>query len=281
MVHLIVDGLANLLTGTVDPVLPAGSVGPTRPGAAADLPAISMSIAIDDVHGIGIARFVRSGDVLQQHVADIIVAIDPATFVSDLRRLRLSPLPLRQSPTALSSDFGPQDISVVNVSSATGMPYRMVDVPTRKDEFSLDPAAAELTFGVAQTQGDRLEVTHWTVGWRDAIVGYRYSGGLVLEVWAATAAQADDLSRKVETRIAGDPSAVRRAGFGKLHPAGLQPTENLVHQPPSGSPFTVWKQALSYRFSFESEEGGEPSGEGVIRRINVDTRPPREEWAVG
>jgi hypothetical protein len=281
MVHLIVDGLVNLLSGAPNPLLPAASIGPARPSTAAELPAIAVAVTIDDIGGTGLARFIRSGNVLQQHVAQVSVAIDPATFVDDLRHLRLAPLPMKQNPASLTEDFGDLDVTVVNVTALPHLPYRMTDRPAHREEFSLDAASAELTFGAAQAPGDRLEVTHWTVGWRDDIVGYRYAGLLGLEIWAGSAAQTDDLSRKVESRVAADGATLRRAGFGKLHPASLKPTENLFQQPPSGSPFAAWKQGLGFRFSFESEQGGDPTSDGVIKRIKVDTRPPRESWAVG
>jgi hypothetical protein len=56
----------------------------------------------------------------------------------------------------------------------------------------------------------------------------------------------------------------------KFQPASLEPVENIRHDPPVGSPFSVWKQRLGYKFAFEAEEGGELSSGIPIKRIDVD-----------
>ena len=50
----------------------------------------------------------------------------------------------------------------------------------------------------------------------------------------------------------------------------LRPAENVSHVPVVGSAFPVWVQTLEYRFTFESEDGGELSSGIPIKRIDVD-----------
>jgi len=43
-----------------------------------------------------------------------------------------------------------------------------------------------------------------------------------------------------------------------------------LHNPPVGSPFSVWNQKLSYTFVFEAEEGGDLSSGIPIKLIDVN-----------
>jgi hypothetical protein len=114
----------------------------------------------------------------------------------------------------------------------------------------------------------------------DDVLGDRYRGLLVLELWAQSASDVDSLSRKVQSRLAGPTSLTREKGFMLVRPADLDPAENVLYQPATGSAFPVWKQRLAYRFVFEYETGAEPTGGGPIKRIDVDVTRPRESFAV-
>jgi hypothetical protein len=45
-------------------VLPSGSIGPRRPGASADLPAVALSVSVDVAESLGFARLVRGSEQL-------------------------------------------------------------------------------------------------------------------------------------------------------------------------------------------------------------------------
>jgi len=70
--------------------------------------------------------------------------------------------------------------------------------------------------------------------------------------------------------LRSDLKTLRQKGFLKLQPEKLEAAENTLHAPPVGSPFSVWKQKLSYTFLFEAEEGGELSSGIPIKQIDVD-----------
>lgn len=100
--------------------------------------------------------------------------------------------------------------------------------------------------------------------------GERYNGTLTLEIWANSLPEADGISRKLQSKLRSNPSDLFHRGFIRLRPANLGPVENMLHDPPAGSSFPVWKQRLGYRFVFETEEERESGGGGPITRIDVD-----------
>jgi hypothetical protein len=141
-------------------------------------------------------------------------------------------------------------------------------------------ASAQIVFGGAQLTGEKLEVVHWTVTWRDDIVGDRYRGMLLLELWASSPSQIGTLARRLQQRLQTQLALLRQKGFVALRPASLDPAETSLYEPPSGSAFPVWRQRLSYRFVFEAEEGGELSSGVPIERIAVDVTQPQESFSV-
>lgn len=281
MMQLIVDRMAEILTGSADPVTPAGSAGARVPDNGSQIPAVVISLSIDSTRGTGFGRFIRSGNVLAEHTAAVQVARNPDTFPDDLTHLRVAPLPLRRNPDSSSEDFGAEDIQVSNVTDPVHpIDYRFVDPPHAREEYRIDEEQAEIVFGAPQTEGDTLQVTHWTVTWRDDIVGERYSGLISLEVWSARADQATTMSKNLQDRLLQGNGDLREKGFMKLQPAALEPLETVQYAPPTGSPLQVWKQRMSYRFAFEAEEGGEISDGLPIKRIDVDIKHPRETFSV-
>ena len=162
-------------------------------------------------------------------------------------------------------------MQIVNVSNP-GSPvvYQMVAQPTTPHEFSLDAARAEVRFGQAQTPGDQLSVSHWTMTWRDDIRALRYNGTLHLTVWAGTFATVDTIARRLQDRLRTEPSLLQDKGFVQLRPASLAPALEAQHEPPGGAAFSAWQQTLEYVFTFEGEEGGELSSGGTIERVDVD-----------
>jgi hypothetical protein len=111
-------------------------------------------------------------------------------------------------------------------------------------------------------------------------LGDRYSGAMMLEIWATSLSQVDDIARKLQSRLRSSVQLLRQKGFMKLQPASLDPAEYMQYEPPSGSAFPVWKQRLSYRFVFEFEEGGELSSGVPIKQIGVNVKQPQESFSV-
>jgi len=261
--HRIVDEIIEHLSGTA-------VVGTRQPSRADELPRAVLSLSLTD-DGDCLGRFIGSGFRLVQNTAIVEVAPGPEAFATDLRSLQIWPLPLRKDPASRTEDFSEQDLAVANVTDVDHrVGYRMVDEPTRAEEYKLDLHRGRIVFGQPQTPGERIEVVHWTVAWREDIRVERYDGVVLLEIWASNSDQVDEIARRLQDKLQSDRAGLRRRGFLKLRPIALSPIENQEQSPPTGSAFRVWKQRLEYRLVFEAPEGGELSGGARIRRIDVD-----------
>jgi hypothetical protein len=281
MLSLVVDRCTELLAAQPEPVLPPASIAAKRPASGAEVPAIVLAISIENTKGSGFARFIRSGDAVVKHTAVIEVRAAPEAFSADLRALQIAPLPLRKNPAAQTRAFSQEDIELRNVTDPLQTRlYRLTEQPTQQHEYRLEMPAAILRFGLPQVAGDKLEVVHWTVTHRDDILGDTYRGAMTFEIWANQINQADEIVRKLQARLHGNPALIRQKGFALLQPASLEPAEHVVYAPPTGSPFSVWQQHIGYRFVFAYEEGGELSSGAPIKQIDVDMIQPPESFSV-
>lgn len=276
--YQVIDKFAEVAVSVPDPVLPIGKVGWMRPAGSGDLPLLVLSASVSDSRNIGLNRFIRSGDAMVQSTSVVPVRASEDTFSPSHQRLRLAPLPLRRSPESITEEFSEKDVQITNVTSQNNpVPYHFTTNPTRSDEYRIDPIRAEVIFGLPQKEGDLLQVNHWTVSWHNEILGLRASGEVIAEVWADRLAKADEISRKLQRRIYKDVGLLREKGFLKLAPGSVGPVERSLYSPPAVSGFQVWKQTLTYRFTFELEEGGEVSSGIPIKRIDVNMRGPQGE----
>jgi len=269
--YAIVESFAQLVSAPPDPVVAAGRVGAQKPSTPGDLPAIVISLTIDNQRTTGLGRVSRSGELITRTSTIVEVSATPDTFSSDLRHLRLSPLPLRRNPASAERSFTAGDIQVRNVSDAAHpVSYRLTSRPTERDMFEIDVEQAGISFGLPQTLGDKLEVVHWTITWRDDIEGVAYRGLMNAELWAGNRNDVTTVARKLQDRLASQRPLTRQLGFSMLQGATLLAAEQTLYAPAVGSPFEVWRQALAYRFGFEAEAPAQDSSGGSIRRIDVD-----------
>jgi len=269
--YLVIDRLVEALTSGSDPILSADRLGPKKPAGAVEIPAIVFSLRLDQAQGAGLGRFVRAGDSIVQSTSIIEVVPSLDTFSQNLKFLRILPLPLKRNPSSTGSTFSANDLSIRNVTQLNNqIDYTFTDKPTQPTEYTVKTATAEIIFGSAQTFGDKLEVTHWTVTWRDEILGDTFRGQIVMEIWANSSNQSRELSRRLQDKLRTSRSLLRGKGFVGLKPATLKPAENISHVPVVGSAFPVWIQALEYGFTFEAEDGGELSSGIPIKRIDID-----------
>lgn len=271
MMNLVIDKFVEVLLMAPTPVLASGNVGLKKPSGSGDVPAIFISLNIESNKGNGIGRFIRAGDTIAKNTNVTEVKSSTEAFLNDFKLLRLWPLPLKKNPSSVEEKFTELDVQVKNVTDPnTSVDYRMVDEPIQKEEFKLDVPGAQIIFGQTQTEGDKIEIVHWTVTWRNEILGERYSGLMILEIWTNGSNEVDEVSRRLQNKLKSNQAALRQKGFLKLQPAGLESIENKLIEPPTDSFFSVWKQKLKYKFVFEAEEGGELSSGVPIKRIDVD-----------
>lgn len=98
----------------------------------------------------------------------------------------------------------------------------------------------------------------------------RYAGTATLEIWSTSPSATDLLARRVQDRLQREPQRVRDQGFWSCRPHMLDVALPALHTPPTGSPFPVWKQRLTYEFVFEAEEAETLPGGGPIQKIDID-----------
>jgi hypothetical protein len=266
----VVDRLAAFLSAPPDAAVGSAAVGARQPATSGDLPALVIGLRIDDVKGLGLGGFVRQGHTPTQSTTTIEVGASEETFTPGLQTLRISPLPLVRNPTASGSSFSEADIQLRNSTDpANPREYQLSDNPTRADQFRVVPSRGEIVFGRPQTAGDRLEVVHWTLTWREDIRAERFSGRVTLEAWASSFADLNGIVQRSLAKLRGAPEALRQQGFQRLVPAGLSPASQARWEPAIGTAVLVCRQLMEFRFTAEIEQGGEISSGGVIRRIDV------------
>src|SRR5687767_12566473 len=249
--NIAIDRFAQVLASTPDVLLSINSIGAKKPANGSEIPVISVSLRIDDEKGLGYRRFVREGNAVVKNTALVAVRSTTEGLSPGFRVLRMSPLPLKKNPDAVSTGFSDEDVQVRNITDSNHpVLYRMVESPIEKDEFRLEMPAAEILFGQGQKEGDQLEIIHYTVTWRDEILGERYNGLLITELWSQDFAEANRICRKLQEKLRMNAELLRQKGYLRLHLASLDPVEHVMHSPTVGSSFPVFRQKLEYRFSF-------------------------------
>jgi hypothetical protein len=261
MMDSVIAGMVNFLSAAPDPLLIATRLGDRLPSSSGDVPAVAMSLSVDSVRGTGMGRFRKEGHQIVRSTAIVEVQAAPATFSADLKTLQLSPLPLRN----------PDDVQVVRVTGP-GQPvtYHMTPRPVAVDVFAVDAVRGRLLFGAPQPHGEKLQVTHWTVDFRNDITGGRCQGTITLEVWGGSATETATLAQKLQMKLIAEEAPLRQSGFASVTPSALGAIENIIYQPAMGGTFPVWKQRLVYQFHFDQEQGGEASSGGPIQKININ-----------
>lgn len=277
MISLVIDHLSNLVAAEPGAVLPGNRLSAAAPATAGGLPSISVSLAVDPPRANGIGGYLREGHVLTQSTNVAAAGTSPG-FASDLKSLAIAPQPVKRNPSSVTAGFSAADISVRRVTDpANPVAYRLVTRPAAREEFALDAARALIRFGAPQTVGDKLEIVHWNISFRDDIVSMRYSGAATLSIWATSAEEADGILRGIQRKLGGSRETLRAQGFRLLNPTRLEVAESLLYQPGVGSSFPVWQQKMEYRFAFDWEQGGEDSGGVAIREIDVHANDEIDE----
>ena len=269
--YVVIDKLVEALASGGNAILVADRLGSRKPAAAIDVPAIVLEVICQTAKGAGLGRFVRAGESIVPTTSIVEVEASVDTFSPSLKSLRISPLPWKKNPSSTTTNFSASDIQIRNVTDlANPVDYTFAEQPTSKTEFKVNRATAEIIFGNPQIPDEKLEVTHWTVTWRDEILGDKYSGNISIEVWENSFNLARDLSRRLQDKLKTDRALLRDKGFQSLQPLSLGAIENVSQVTTVGSAFSAWKQKLEYRFAFEAEDGGELSSGVPIKRIDVD-----------
>ena len=268
---IVLDRLA-LVLASEPAVVSQGSVSTMQPALGSDMPSCTVGLDLLEDRGRGLGRIVRAGHGITRNLQVVSVqasgSFETSSFDPDLVRFKLWPLPIRRNPDTSRGPIGPHDVSVTNMT--TGVPYSYASAPSGPSEFDLDPEAGILRFGAPQVPGHQLEIEHWMVAWREDIQAERYQGEMILNVWGADFATVEDISGRVMERLQRSHRLLKTYGFDSLSGSYLGFAQSDVFNPLAGSSFSRWRQEFRYRFSFDTELGGESSSGGVIRRIDVN-----------
>jgi hypothetical protein len=270
MINLLIERLVQVLSGAPQPSSSIKTLGLRTPVSRADIPAITISATFDHPKGRGLGSFIRAGNSIVQNRILINFNEPTSTGATNLKSIRIWPLPLRKNPNSNQSGFTEQDIQIKNITDPSRTTeYHLIDRPVDSNEFAINSSTGEVTFGKSQNANDRLEIVYWTVTWRDDITAERFSGTMGLEIWAADASEADTLFKWLDSKVSKNGMDLRQKGFMVFLPRQLEPSQSLQHQPAFGAAFPVWKQKVGYHFVFEGEEGGEISSGAPIGRVDV------------
>lgn len=260
---LIVARLARVLAEP-EAVLPEDRIGSRRPALVSDLPSIAVAMSFRQAPRPPATRFIREGHQPTEYVARVTVASGTRGFSDDLTRYSVDPLPLVRSPV------GGAAVTLTNMTDPnTPRPLRRAATPTTADEYRVDHPTGRVIFGAALRAGDSLEVSHWTMSWREPFAAEGFEGLLDLELWARSADELASIRERLEIRLALDRD-VRRAGFLRLATSRFGAADHVRQSTGVGSDFPAWRQSLGYEFAFESTTGGTESAGDRIRKIEVD-----------
>jgi hypothetical protein len=260
---MAVTALIAAIADRLGPGLPNGTaVGPLQPIAVGDLPAVVVSLLEVTPTMPAVGRTpapVRVGALEVERSIDLADPVlhfpgeDVPLLSSDRRLLQLPHGGIVRADGSDVLPFAAVDLGVT-LDATTFTP---VNAPPGPTECRPDPVIGAVTFGAALPSTGTLEVRYFVGEWEVAVE--RYAGVVTVEAFAASPADATDLSDQVvdllsrPTDVVGvrrlDPNAV-----GAVVPAGFG---------------TAARRALTYRFDYEHEVATIRTSGGPIRSVAV------------
>jgi hypothetical protein len=258
------DALAAHLAAALSPA-PA-SIGSAEPSAAAELPALVLSL--DEVHRLGAGLGERAA-MISNGALPVTARIDLANPV----------LPEEPSFNLLSDDrlslvlphggwvkadgtAGPLSSADLQVTVA-GAPRTVVNAEPTAAQVRPDARVGTLLFGAALPAAGIVQATYVLGQWERRVTPI--AGALRIDVRAASAATVASLSGALIDALepaAALPRGLRKIALGKLSSVGL----------PVGEFADSRGRSLHFSFEYEHEVNRPDSSGGVIRRIPITTR---------
>ena len=89
-------------------------------------------------------------------------------------------------------------------------------IPVPRSLERLQATTGIIGFGSPQTIGHELEVSHWTMTWREDVIAERYRGEMTLIVWGNDYSGVADIARQTAGRLAGSRELLKTAGFDSM-----------------------------------------------------------------
>ena len=260
------DLLASFLAGPalLNPV-PA-LLGAAEPAAAADLPAVVLSL--DEVHRLGAGLGERSllitdGALPWQAAIDLahpVLATDPGFRLLSPDRLTLV-LPHGGLKQADGSD-GPLGAADLGVRLGATV-FSVVDAAPADGQVRADPLVGVLSFGAALPATGMLQVRYVLGQWERRVTPI--AGRLRVDIYGADAAAAAMLSAAVLDALGAATGAEIR-GLRKL---ALSQVGSIVATDPAHA--SARRRSAVMSFDYEHEIDRPDSSGGVIRSLRVET----------
>ena len=260
------DLLASFLAGPalLNPV-PA-LLGAAEPAAAADLPAVVLSL--DEVHRLGAGLGERSllitdGALSWQAAIDLahpVLATDPGFRLLSPDRLTLV-LPHGGLKQADGSD-GPLGAADLGVRLGATV-FSVVDAAPADGQVRADPLVGVLSFGAALPATGMLQVRYVLGQWERRVTPI--AGRLRVDIYGADAAAAAMLSAAVLDALGAATGAEIR-GLRKL---ALSQVGSIVATDPAHA--SARRRSAVMSFDYEHEIDRPDSSGGVIRSLRVET----------
>jgi hypothetical protein len=268
----IIDGLgAHLLDATAPrPVLSGG----VAPAANADLPAVTLSVAGAARVMSGVGRVPRPPRIGALRVTTSIDLSDPVLrtpgepdveLLSGGRTaLQLPHAPLVTADGSPAAPLGSADLQV----SVGATIYAVVDAAPAGDQVRPTSSTGVLVFGAALPSTGTLALSYFIGQWD--VRSARYQGVLAVEVFGATAAVVEALSRSVDSALLREPPGAV-PGLRGIAPASWGGVRSIA------APVSARVREMTYRIDYEIEDAVVPAGGGVISLVRVRGRVNGDE----
>jgi hypothetical protein len=261
----VIDSLGTFLLDAVTP-RPA-MAGGTAPGAADELPALTLSFEDATRILIGVGRIPRPPRTGALRVTRSINLEDPvlrhpgepdiALLSVDRTTLQLPHAPL---VTADGSDIVPLTADDLEVTLG-GTTFTVVNAPPTGTEVRPNAASGILTFGTPLPATGVLQLGYFIGQW--TVHSARYQGTLTVDVYAESSADAHTLSQSVDRALLGEPPG-SPPGLRKISPLSWGSVVAAV------APIAdARRRTLRYRIDVETEEVVVPTTGGLITRVRV------------
>jgi hypothetical protein len=270
----VIDAFATYLESALDPA-PA-LVGGAYPRAAAELPAVVMSVASvrEQLRGLGRLPAPTASGALPV-TAEIDLAHPVATFPdavvpllsNDRKTLSLPHGPL-VAADGTTTAFGSSDLQA-HVGATT---FTVVGDAPAAGEVQPDPDLGVLRFGSPLPAAGTLDVSYFVGEWEVRVE--RYQGDLLVETFAGDAAGVENLSRAVEAALL-DQTGPPLPGLNRIEQTSWQPVAEAgtTHAAARG-------RALGFAFDYELVQPHLGGGGGVISTVNVSSTFGAEHFDV-
>lgn len=270
----LADALATYFRSALSPVPPL--VGSAYPTAAADLPAVVVSISGVTQRLRGLGTLPASSAIGALAVSTTIDLAHPVATFPDATVVLLSAdrmtLTLPHGPLVAADGtttaFAGTDLEVTVAATA----LTTVNRTPAAGEVQADPNANALHFGAALPAGGTLTATYFIGEWD--VRAERYQGTLLVEAFAKDAHGVDTLSRAIEAALLA-PAGQPLGGLGQISATSWQPIQEAVTGRAQAR-----SRALGFAFDYELVEPRIGAGGGAISTVSVNSTFGAEHFDV-